>query len=288
MSVITYHSVSGNNIFDRLRDEGVIHEGDIYSPRRGEYVHFENVFDYTKCDVKTCAELDAREAKMSAMYADEVNKNDLLTAEQKADKIANNAKCDYHLMPVMKTEEGGMAWTLNYQSDDLPSVAIGRRYPNEVFDYLQSTEGHLDVSCKFKGEHDVTADGQPYDAVLCKVSNKQIRSVDERTSRVTLYVDATDKKPARLYCANDDIRPTDYSANYVWNDGYSDIVVRDKNKDLTLYRTLSDGTNSKESWSVDALSKAINDEKHRYRVQMAEKKSSELQGLSKVENQLEN
>ena len=53
MSVITMHEVSGNDIFDRLKAEGIIHEGDIFSRRRGQNVHFDNVFDYRNCDAET-------------------------------------------------------------------------------------------------------------------------------------------------------------------------------------------------------------------------------------------
>lgn len=155
MSVVTYHEVSGNNVFDRLKAEGVIHEGDIFSPRRGEYVHFKNVFDYTKCDKETLRELDDREAERTKLYEKELNNNSSLTNEQRAEKLARDKKCDYHLLPVYKAKNGGVAWMLNYWSDDLPSVAIGRRYPEEVFEYFQETEGNVDVHCKYKCDSDI-------------------------------------------------------------------------------------------------------------------------------------
>ena len=265
MSVITYHEVSGNNIFDRLKSEGVIHEGDIYSPNRKEYIHFDSVFDYTLCNDETLQELESRQVERDEFFKNQVNSDSSLTNEQKTEKLNNHNKCDYHLLPVYKADNGGVFWTMNYWSDDLPSVAIGRRYPDEIFDYFQETEGHLDVSCKFKGGQDVTADGRPYEDALFKISDKLIKKIDDKRSCVLLYVDTTDKRPARLYCDTADIAPIDYTNSDGWHSNYKNIVIRDKNKDLTLYRVLSDGTKSKESWSVDDLKSAMEKTKNDYK-----------------------
>ena len=235
MSVITMHEVSGNDIFDRLKAEGIIHEGDIFSRRRGENVHFENVFDYRNCDDKTLEELHER--------------------------------CSYYLFPVFKTENGGVGWSLNYGSDDLPAIAIGRKYPDEIFDYYQVTENHLDISCKFKGEINVTADGVPYDSLLFKISDKLIHDMGDGTSCVSLYLDTSDKRPAKFYCSNNDIKPVSYR----YPDGYSDVVIRDKSKGVTVYRLLEDGTQSKENWSVDSVNDALRNSKEEYRRKLSER-----------------
>lgn len=233
MSVITMHEVSGNDIFDRLKAEGIIHEGDIFSRRRGENVHFENVFDYRNCDDKTLQELHER--------------------------------CSYYLFPVFKTENGGVGWDLNYGSDDLPAIAIGRKYPDEIFDYWQQTEGHVDAFCKFKNGTVVTADGVPYDGILFKISDKLIHDMGDGTSCVSLYLDTSDKRPAKFYCSNNDIKPFSKYSN-----DYSDVVIRDKSKGITVYRLLEDGTQSKETWSVDSVNEALRGSKEEYRRKLSE------------------
>lgn len=157
MSVITYHEVSNEkkDLFDRLTAEGVIHPGQIYIPALHEYRKFDAVFDYTKCDEKTLAELDARTAEHKKMYREDLAKNSSLTEEERAYRYAEYLKHDNHLLPVSRSKFGGVAWDLNYRVDDLPSFAIGRRYPNEVFEYLQATEGELDCNVKFKKDKDI-------------------------------------------------------------------------------------------------------------------------------------
>ena len=56
-----------------------------------------------------------------------------------------------------------------------------------------------------------------------------------------------------MYCENGDIKPTSYQFPI----GLHDIVIRDKSQDLTVYRTLGDGTESEESWPVEAVKKAL-------------------------------
>ena len=157
MSVITYHEVSneGKDLFDRLKEEGIIHEGKIYSPRRHDYVQFENVFDYKKCDKKTLRELDERTRKQDERYWNNLQENKELSDTERAFRFGEVQKCDVHLMPVSKSSRGGVVWTLNYAHDDLPSIAIGRKYPNEVLEYLESTEGKLYVHCLYKKDKDI-------------------------------------------------------------------------------------------------------------------------------------
>lgn len=264
MSVVTYHEVAGNNIFDRLVEEGVIHEGDIYSPRRGEYIHFDNIFDYTKCDEKTLAELDERNARRTARYIERLNEMDY-TDEEKATKIAENNKCDRRLMPVFKSKCGGVGWTLNYSYDDLPSVAIGRRYPDDIFEYYQSTEGHLDVSCYFKNESNVTPDGKPYVDVIRRIPDKLITEQEDGSMAVRLYLDPTDQRPAIIYCNKADIIPCDFRAEHAWQDGYSGVAIRDKDKEIPVYRILEDGTKTKENWSVNDINDAVNRSREEYK-----------------------
>ncbi len=157
MSVITYHEVSNEkkDLFDRLTAEGVIHPGQIYSSRRHEYVKFDSVFDYTKCDKETLAELDKRTAEHKKLFREELAQDSGLTEKERAYRYAENIKCDTHLMPVSRSKFGGVAWDLNYRVDAFPSFAIGRRYPDEVFEYLQATEGELDCHVKYQKETDL-------------------------------------------------------------------------------------------------------------------------------------
>ena len=153
MSVLTYHEVSneGKNIFDRLQKEGIIHEGRIYSPRSQKYFYFEHVFDYTKCDRKTKEEVESREKERDKLYIKSLKEFGQYTDEVMAKRIEENRKCDYHLMPVQRTAAGGVSWVLNYDWDDMPSVAIGRKYPDEDFEYFQETEGEVDLKHSFIG-----------------------------------------------------------------------------------------------------------------------------------------
>lgn len=272
MSVITHHEIKGNNIFDRLVAEGIIHAGDIYSPHRHMYMHFNEIFDYTKCDAKTCAELDAREKKRTDDFEDEVNSNPFLSDAEKVYRIDENRKCDYHLLPVRRTDDGGVAWTLNYWSDDWPTFAVGRKYPDEIFDYRQTTEGHLDVSLKFKGDNSVTEDGKAYDTVLHKISNKLIHKVDSKTYFAYLFLDKTDQSPAKFYFPKKNICPTDYDNPLMYNHGYSEIVIRDKNVPLTIYRHLKDGSRVKEQWPVEKVQKAIYRSKQAYQQHLTSSK----------------
>lgn len=152
MSVLTYHEVSneGKNIFDRLQKEGIIHEGRIYSPRSHKYFYFEHVFDYTKCDRKTKEEVESREKERDKLYIKSLKEFGQYTDEEMAKRIEENRKCDYHLMPVQRTASGGVSWVLNYDWDDMPSVAIGRKYPDEDFEYFQETEGEVDMNYIFR------------------------------------------------------------------------------------------------------------------------------------------
>lgn len=284
MSVITYHEMSNQSgdIFDRLKSEGVIHEADIWSPKRREYVHFDNVFDYEKCDKSTSDENVKHHQERAERYAADVNSDANLSDDEKADKISNNAKCDTNLLPVYKSENGGVSWQLNYQSDDTPSVAISRRYPDEIFDYYQQTEGHLDVSCKCKNNKDCTPDGRPYEGLISHISNKNITSVNDNTYRVKLYIDSTDMRAAFMYVDKADVKPVDYTHTHSRHENYSDIVVRNKSDNFTLYRTLEDGTKAKESWSYGDLSNAIKASKREFREQMAERA---VENVQEVENQ---
>ena len=153
MSVITSHHISSkkDNLFDRLVDAGVIHEGEIYSPRRKEMMQFEHVFDYTKCDAETRKEIEEINKKNMEHYAKSLADGfpEKMTKEEQEEKIKDVEKCDYHLMPVY-SYKGSVGWNLNYGEDTMPAVAISRMFPKETFDYLQTTEGRLDVDCMIK------------------------------------------------------------------------------------------------------------------------------------------
>ena len=157
MSYITYHEVSNEaqDLFDRLKEEGVIHEGKLYSPRKHDYVSFKYVFDYRMCDMETINELKERTEKDNKWYKKQLDEDKYLTQEEKEYQYMENLKCDPYMMPVYKSQNGGVYWTLNYGHDDLPSVAIGRKYPEEVFEYFQETEGHVDSNVKYKGDKDI-------------------------------------------------------------------------------------------------------------------------------------
>ena len=157
MSVLTYHEVSNDNgdVFDRLEKEGIIHPGKIYSHRQHEYITFKYVFDYTKCDKETLRELDERIKKADDDYWKDLQEDETLTETQRAYKFGEVKKTDAHLLPVSRTKRGGVAWILNYSHDDLPSVAIGRKFPDEVLDYFQETEGHVDSHVRYKEDTDI-------------------------------------------------------------------------------------------------------------------------------------
>ena len=164
MSVITSHHISSTNgdLFKRLEEAGVIHEGEIYSPRRKEYVSFHSVFDYTKADAATLKEVDEIAKEDMVFFEKSLRENvslyGKLTDEQIAEKIADLEKCDHRLMPVARVEyrclddkekeimDGGVVWNLNYAlaPDDMPAVAISRMFPEESFYYNITTEGKLD------------------------------------------------------------------------------------------------------------------------------------------------
>jgi hypothetical protein len=80
----------------------------------------------------------------------------LYTPDEKAFMIEEDAKCDSCLMPVYRTDNGGVAWILyHYCSDDTPSVAIGRRYPTEVFEYIETSGGIVYSHVKYINEKDI-------------------------------------------------------------------------------------------------------------------------------------
>lgn len=184
MSVITYHEVSNEkkDLFDRLTAEGVIHPGQIYSSRRHEYVKFDSVFDYTKCDKETLAELDKRTAEHKKLFREELAQDPGLTEKERAYRYAENIKCDTHLMPVSRSNNGGIAWFLNYYSDDLPSVAIGRRYPDEVLEYVQATEGELTCHVKYQKDTDL----------VDLISNKPIFQSKDSDKDMSVELDMSD------------------------------------------------------------------------------------------------
>ena len=235
MAIVTKHEVSGNDIFNRLVKDGVIHEGDIFSTKKNEYVHFDNLFDYSKCDEKTLSELQSRTGRKDM------------------------------LVPVQKSDNGGMRWFLDYTYDDLPSVAIGRLYPDDIFEYYQTYDGHLDVSCYFKGEHNVTPDGKPYDDVIYKISDKLIKERQDGSMVVKLFLDPSDQCPAMMYCDKADIIPCDFRGEHAWEKGYSSVVVRDEMKKIPVYRILEDGTKTKENWSVGDINDAMEKTKEEYK-----------------------
>lgn len=266
MSVITLHEVEGADIFDRLVEEGVIHERDLYSPRQDKSVSFDYVFDYKKCDEMTVAEVEERDARRVAHWKNWVENHEHMTPEEKARALARNDKAsdEIYYMPVSKTKSGGVRWILNYASDNAPLMAISRRYPDEIFDYYQVTENRLDVSCKAKNGAQVTEDGRVYNDMIPYVSNKLIKDVDENTVSVSLYLDSSDKKPAIMYCDKADIVPVNYRIPDDQAD-YRHVVIRDKDKGIPVYRVLEDGTKSKENWPVSDINDAVKKTKEEYK-----------------------
>ena len=266
MSVITYHEVSGDDIFDRLVEEGVIHERDLYSPRRDRSVSFDYVFDYKKCDEATITEVEERDARRVEYWRNWVENNESMTPEEKTRALARNDKAsdDIYYMPVSKTKSGGVSWMLNYAMDDMPLMAISRRYPDEMFDYYQVTENHLDVSCKVKNGAQVTEDGRTYNEMISYVSTNLIREMDENTVSVSLYLDSSDKRPAIMYCNKADVIPVNYHI-LDDRDNYRHVVIRDKDKEIPVYRVLENGTRSKENWSVSDIKGAVKRSKEEYK-----------------------
>ena len=287
MSVITYHEVNSANgdIFKRLKDEGIIYPADLWSPKRSEYVHFDNVFDIKKCDRKAYDEYMVHYSKIEDRVVNDIRQNRGLSQREVEALIKNRNKREPHLMPVHESKSGGMAWALNYGSNDFPTVALGNKYPDEIFDYYQQTEGHLDVSCKFKNNKDCTADGQPYENLIVNIPSSQIREVNEDTLCVNLYVDSSDKRPAFLYVNKNDVKPFDYTESNSRTKDNKDIVIRDNSKPVTLYRTLSDGTKSKESWSVDDLKAARDKCYNEYRNKKAQERLKDVQPSAENETQ---
>lgn len=151
MSVLTYHELRSENgdLFDRLVAEGVIHPGKIYSPKTHEWKEFQNVFDYTKCNDQALKKLKERQIERDKNFEESLRLFYGYIPEEE-DRIKENKKCDFRLMPVSKSKNGGVVWVLNYALDDMPAIAIEYRYPNEVFEYYEETEGETDCHMKTK------------------------------------------------------------------------------------------------------------------------------------------
>lgn len=152
MSVLTYHEINNEekNLFDRLVQEGIIHSGEIYSPKSHELKRFANVFDYTKCNDMALERLEERQVERDKAFEESIQLFYGYIPDEEDRMIKENKKCDFRLMPVVKSPNGGVSWVLNYASDDMPAIAIEYRFPEEVFEYYQETEGETDCHLKTK------------------------------------------------------------------------------------------------------------------------------------------
>ena len=114
-----------------------------------------------------------------------------------------------------------------------------------------------------------TPDGHIYDAVIPDVNVKSIKDTGDGRKCVSIYVDTTDKYPAKLYVAENDI----LSKGGMYK---RDVVIRDKSQPITLYRTLADGQRLKQDYSYDKVVELRDNASKAYREKQAEQVSQNV------------
>lgn len=279
MSVITIHGVKGTvgdkPLFDKLVEDGVIHEGTLWSPKRKQEVQFNSIFDYQKCT-------DAVKAIIAERCANDVPKfrknNEGRVTEADIEEYAKHSCVEQFNMPVSKGNDGSVVWSLNYCYDDTPLTAISTLYPDTRFEYYASTEGHLDTSCYVKNDKLCNKDGKYFDKYML-VNKSAIRKVrDSDSMQVNIWVNSKDKQSAKFYVKEDAVEVSDLTGTHSWQADKRKIFIEDKSKPITLYRTLENGERSKEEWMLDDLVKAVDDCKNDYRKRKAEEKANQITG----------
>ena len=127
---VIHNEVIGNRIWDRLVEMGVIAPAKMYSEKRGKYLLVQNVFDCSKCG----------DALKEQIEKDLINTKPQCTKEE-----LHNAM----LFPVYQRNDDPdiVCWKSFWQSNDIPSIGIGRLFPNEVFSYKSA-----DFHYFFKGD----------------------------------------------------------------------------------------------------------------------------------------
>ena len=225
MSVITSHFITPTNTELKLKDyllkKGYVHEADLYSPRRQEFVHFDHVLDYKKCNPKKAMEIRKQ-------YKERYDRNGIEYTEESLDQLL--------LMPVYFQENGAMGWNLNYYSDDSPSVIIGSLFPEEIFIFSEYTEGHLNGSCYFKGETgSCTKSGKKIEDYISNISHNLIKKANANQYRISLPLFPTDKFFATIYVDKEYVQPVDILDYMTKTTIYTrkNICILDKTKEIS-------------------------------------------------------
>lgn len=275
MSVITVHSIKGTvndkPIYDKLVEDGIIHEADLWSPRRKEEVHFDSVLDYQKCTDDVKALIDERCANDVPKFR---KNNEGRVTEADIEEYAKHSNVQQFNMPVSRGTDGSVVWSLNYAYDDTPLTAICKLYPETRFEYYASTEGHLETSCYVKDDKLCNADGKYFDKYMYVNKNAIKKVKDSDSMQVNVWVDSKDKQSAKFYVKSDAIEAADLTGTHSWCDNKRKVFIEDKDKPITLYRTLENGERSKESWTLNDLSEAMDACKNEWRKQKAAEKAN--------------
>lgn len=257
------HSVSNDkgDLFDRLKAEGLIGPGELYSPKEKKMVHFDAILNYKKWASVVQSELSAREDALTRDAEARIDANEEIPVEVKdaiKSELRNTRSKNSGKIVVTRMKNGGIGWATEGMPDSIPFLFVRRVYPDEVFRYFEMTNDNISKVEYVKGDVLVTPDGKKVEFFLPSIRANRVKKVDDKTMSVSFYLNKDDKKPVLMYVHKDDI------VSY-FGKASVQVAVRKPGKVITLYNKLSDGSVAKMDVSVDVVERAFSETKRKYR-----------------------
>ena len=257
------HSVTNDkgDLFDRLKAEGLIGPGELYSPEDKKMVHFDAILNYKKWASVVQNELSTRETALTRAMERDIDSNpdipdaakDAIKAEFYNTRDKNSGK-----IVVTRMKNGGVGWAANDMPNQIPFLFVCRVYPDEVFRYFEKTNENISKVEYVKGETVVTPDGKRVEFFLPSIRANRVKPIDDKTVSVSFYLHKDDKKPVLMYVHKDDV------VSY-FGKGSVQVAIRKPGKIITIYNKASDGSVTKEDVSVDVVKRAFSETKRKYR-----------------------
>ena len=136
------HSVTNDkgDLFDRLKAEGLIGPGELYSPEDKKMVHFDAILNYKKWASVVQNELSTRETALTRAMERDIDSNpdipdaakDAIKAEFYNTRDKNSGK-----IVVTRMKNGGVGWAANDMPNQIPflfvcSTQLKRVMPHSV------------------------------------------------------------------------------------------------------------------------------------------------------------